>query len=70
MKTLIFHRNDLAMAQSSSGQFNFHIWLQTKLLANIQRLYHAINVTQQPYDIVINRSGFDKILVLFNNKIC
>jgi hypothetical protein len=70
MNTLIFHGNDLAMAQSSSGRFNFHVWLQTKLSANIQRLYRAINVTQQPCDIVINRSRFDKILVLFDNKIC
>jgi len=70
MNTLIFHSNDLAMAQSSSGKFNFHIWLQTKLSANIRRLYRAINVTQQSCDIVINRSRFDKILVLFDNKIC
>ena len=70
MNTLIFHSNDLAMAQSSFGQFNFHIRLQTKLLTNIWRLYCVSNVAQQPCDIVINRSGLDKILVLFDNKIC
>jgi hypothetical protein len=70
MNTLIFHSNDLAMAQNSSGQFNFYINLQTKLLANMCRLYFGGSVTQQSCDIVINRSGLDKILVLFDNKIC
>jgi hypothetical protein len=70
MNTLISHSNDLAMAQGSSVQFNFHIRFQTRLLANIRRLYLGSDVTQQSCDIVINRGGFDKILGLFDNKIC
>jgi|GEM_PF-5495041 hypothetical protein len=69
MNTLIFHSNDLAMAQSSSVQFNSYIRFQTKLLGSARHLFFGSDALQQLCDIAINRSGFDKILVLFAYKI-